>query len=75
LTGESDTGWGACVLCHDLIMANDRNALAMRAVTVARATDAPIEQELQMQLWAQDLFFTHRVDAPPVRISGVLSPE
>jgi hypothetical protein len=46
-------------------VANDRNALAMRAVTVARALPgASIEDELQMQLWAQDLFSTHRVDKP-----------
>ena len=69
LTGECDTGWAACDICHDLIVADDRNALAMRGVTVARATDAPIEQELQMQLWAQDLFFKHRVNEPPTRIA------
>ncbi len=71
VTGHSDEGWAACDPCCQLILADDRKALAERAVATARAMpDAALEWEVAAQLWAQDLFFRHRVDAPPTPIGA-----
>ena len=69
----SDSGWAACEECADLILAGDRAGLVDRALRVSPGIPgAPEDEVRELQSWAHDLFFIHRLDIPPARIEVVL---
>lgn len=66
----SDCGWAACEECADLILADDRDGLVERALRISPGIPgAPEDEVRELQRWAHDLFFVHRIDAAPTRIA------
>lgn len=66
----SDAGWAACEECSELILAGDRDGLVERALRISPGIPGAAEDEVrELQRWAHDLFFLHRLDAAPTRIA------
>ena len=66
----SDSGWAACEDCADLILAGDRDGLVERALRISPGIPgAPEDEVRELQRWAHDLFFLHRIGAAPTRIA------
>ena len=69
----SDSGWAACEKCAELILAGDRGGLVERALRISPGIPgAPEDEVRELQRWAHDLFFIHRLDIPPARIEAVM---
>jgi hypothetical protein len=69
----SDSGWAACEECAELILAGDRGGLVERALRISPGIPgAPEDEVRELQRWAHDLFFIHRLDIPPARIEAVM---
>ena len=55
--------------CAELILAGDRDGLVERALRVSPGIPgAPDDEVRELQRWAHDLFFLHRIDSAPTRI-------